>query len=61
MFSGKDFIRFLFFCISMTLIFIIPFLVAMFGRYYPNLFPIILIMGFISIIIGVVIALNKLR
>jgi ethanolamine transporter EutH len=53
--------RFLFYCISMTLMFIIPFFLAVVGRHDQRFYPFLLIIGFVSIVAGVVLALKKLR
>jgi len=60
LFGGRS-IHFLFYCISMTLIFIIPFFLAVLGRHYQSFYLFLLVMGVMSIAAGAVLALKKLR
>lgn len=53
--------RFLFYCISMTLMFIIPFFLAVLGGHYQRSYSFLLIIGLVSIVAGAVLALRKLR
>jgi hypothetical protein len=45
----------------MSLIFIIPFVLALLGHYYQEFYLPLVIIGFMSIIIGALIALKKLH
>jgi len=61
MFSREIFIRLLIYCIIMVLIFIIPFIVALLGHYYQDFYLPLIMIGFMSIITGALIALKKLH
>jgi hypothetical protein len=61
MFSREIFIRLLIYCISMMLIFIIPFVLALLGHYYQEFYLPLVMIGFMSIITGALIALKKLH
>jgi len=61
MLFGDRSVRFLFYCTSMTLIFIIPFFLAVLGRHYKSIYLFLLVMGVISIVTGSILALKKLR
>ncbi|WP_455368965.1 hypothetical protein, partial [[Eubacterium] cellulosolvens] len=61
MFSRDIFIRLLLYGTSMTLIFIIPLALALLGQYYRDFYLPLLVSGFMSIVIGAIIALKKLN
>ena len=60
--SSRDvFIRLLLYSTTMILIFIIPLVFALLGHYYRDYYFPLLVSGFISILIGAMIALKKLN
>ena len=61
MFSRDIFIRLLLYGTTMTMMFIIPLVLALLGYYYRDFHIPLLVLGFMSIIIGAIIALKKLN